>query len=327
MISVIPFDLWLSHAFQGMGDRFIPVMSFFTWLGYPQAYMIAVAIIYWSVNRKLGLRLAIFLPVVASLNSLLKQAFHAPRPYWLDPGIRAIRVSNGFGMPSGHAQASVVWLYAAFNLKKRWFWILAVVFALMIGLSRIYLGVHFSSQVITGWLTGMVILILFARFEQIFISWFLDRTFSRQLMLIGGISAGILLLGAVILYFTRDWEMSLVWISNAADDLTGHDESILISRGMSAVAGNSGGFLGVALGALFMHRSGGFELGGTWMRMLRSAAGLILLTALYFLLTLIEPDPENDLLAAAWRFSGFLVISFFSIFLLPLLCERCRRSA
>ncbi len=112
MTCVFPGDFWLTQSLQSIGMWFTPIMKFFTWLGYPQAYMIIIAIIYWSFDRKLGLRLAIFLPFVASLNSILKQAIHAPRPYWLDPDIRAIQVSNGFGMPSGHAQASTVWFYA-----------------------------------------------------------------------------------------------------------------------------------------------------------------------------------------------------------------------
>ncbi|MGW8315897.1 MAG: phosphatase PAP2 family protein [Bacteroidales bacterium] len=327
MISVIPVDLWLSHAFQGLGDRYIPVMSTFTWLGYPQAYMIAVAIIYWSVDRTLGLRLALFLPVVASLNSILKQAFHAPRPFWVDPGIEAIRVTNGFGMPSGHAQSATVWVYAAVNIKRTWFWVLAVVMTLMIGLSRIYLGVHFSSQVLAGWLTGIVVLVLFSRYEEKFLSWFLGLKFSVQILWLMGITAGIFLLGAVSVLVTRGWEMPPEWIGHAADELAGTGESILGSRGLVAVAGNCGGFLGAALGALFIHRRGGFDPGGPWMRLLRSVTGLILLTGIYFIFLLISPDPENDMREAAWRFSGFFVISLVTLYLYPLLFDRFRRPA
>ena len=327
VISVMSLDIWLSQAFQGLGDRFIPLMSFFTWLGYPQAYMIAMAIIYWSIDRQLGLRVAIFLPLVASLNSMMKQAFHAPRPYWVDPGIRAIRVSNGFGMPSGHAQASTVWLYAALHIKKTGFWIIAIVFAVMIGLSRVYLGVHFSTQVLTGWLTGIVFLFLFARYESTFLSWFLGRAYSVQLLLIGATSLGILLLGALILYLTRSWEIPVEWIINATDDLAAGGESILTSRGLGAVAGNSGGFLGVALGALFAHRRGGFDPGRPWIRVLRSVTGLVLLAALYLLFTLISPDPGKEVLAALWQFGGFSVIALFVIYLFPLLFDKCRRSS
>jgi membrane-associated phospholipid phosphatase len=325
MVGVFPGDIWLSQVFQSMGDWFMPIMSFFTWLGYPQAYMIAVAIIYWSIDRKMGLRLAIFLPLVASLNSILKQAFHAPRPFWIDPDIKAIRISNGFGMPSGHAQASVVWLYAAMHIRRRWFWITAIAAAVLIGISRIYLGVHFSSQVVAGWLTGIVVLVLFSSYESRVLAWFLSRKFSGQLLVISGITAGSFMLGALILFFTRDWEVPADWIENAALYLEARDESILSSRGLSAVAGNCGGFLGVALGALLAHRKGGFEQGRSgWQRVGRSAAGLLLLTAIYLLFSWISPDQDKETLAACWQFSGFFVISFFVIFLYPFACEKIR---
>ena len=101
-------------------------MEVFTALGYPQAYMVIMAIVYWSVDPKMGLRMAIFLPMVSSLNSILKLAIHAPRPYWVSTEIKAIHASRGFGMPSGHAQASTVWLLAGTYLRKNWFWIVAI---------------------------------------------------------------------------------------------------------------------------------------------------------------------------------------------------------
>jgi len=323
MIYVFPGDLWLSQSLQAMGDWPVPVMTFFTWLGYPQAYMLVLAIIYWSFDRKLGVRLAIFLSLVASLNSILKQIFHAPRPYWLDQNIRAIRVSNGFGMPSGHAQASTVWLYAGSILKRRWFWVLAIVIAFMVGLSRVYLGVHFSSQVLAGWLIGILVLLLFSRFEEKVLSWFLSRSLPTQLAMISGTSILILVLGGVFTCLMKDWEMPMEWILNSADDLAGRDESILSSPGMAAVAGNSGGFLGVALGALLSHRHGGFDTGGRgWKRLMRSVTGLVILAAIYGIYSWTLPDQAREVLYAIWRFGGFFIISISTIFLIPRLFIR-----
>lgn len=314
----MPGDFWFSLFLQGFGEWLTPVMKFFTWLGYPQAYMIIIAIIYWSFDRKLGLRLAVFLPLIASINSILKQAFHAPRPYWLDPDIKAIQVSNGFGMPSGHAQASTAWFYAASFVKRRWFWAIAIIVVLLIGLSRIYLGVHFSSQVLLGWAIGLVVLVLFTRYESIVLSWFLGQKFIRQLLLISGISVLILILGGAFVCILKDWDMPSEWIRNAADDLAGRNESILLSMGMASVAGNVGGFFGVALGALLSHRCGGFDAGGTaGKRLLRSAVGLIIFFALYGIVMLSSPDQEKEILYSVWRFSGFFAISFSTIFLLP----------
>lgn len=323
MSYVLTADYWLTLSMQSIGDWLAPVMKFFTWLGYPQAYMIITAVIYWSFDKKLGIRMAIFLPVVSSVNSILKQALHAPRPYWLDPNIKAINVSNGFGMPSGHAQASTVWLYAGSFLKRRWFWAMAVTIVLMVGLSRVYLGVHFSSQVLAGWLIGISIAILFFRVELQVITWFLGRQFNHQLILISGISIFFLLLGGIFVLILRNWEVPAEWIRNSADDLDGKGETILSSIGLGAVAGNTGGFMGVALGALFMHRNGGFDAQGTgWKRLLRSVAGLVIFFALYGIFMFTSPDQAKVVLYSIWRFSGFFVISFSAIFLLPLLFKR-----
>ena len=298
-------------------------MKIFTWLGYPQAYMILIAIIYWSFDRKLGLRLAIFLPVVASVNSILKQAIHAPRPYWLDPNIKAIHISNGFGMPSGHAQASTAWLYAGSCLKRGWLWAIAITVVLMIGLSRVYLGVHFTSQVLIGWVIGILVVIFFSRFESKIVTWFLRKKFINQLLWIAGISTLFLILGGVFVFILQDWEVPADWIRNSADDLAGRDETILSSIGMASVAGNTGGFMGVALGALLSHRNGGFNSRGTvWKRLLRSVTGLIIFFALYGIVMLTSPDQTKEALYSIWRFSGFFAISFSTIFLVPLLFMR-----
>jgi len=325
MSCVFPGDFWLTQSLQSIGMWFTPIMKFFTWLGYPQAYMIIIAIIYWSFDRKLGLRLAIFLPLVASLNSILKQAIHAPRPYWLDPGIKAIQVSNGFGMPSGHAQASTVWLYVAALMKRTWFWALALGIVFLIGLSRVYLGVHFSSQVLIGWLIGLFVVLIFLRFEKKVLSWFLNQKFSRQLLLISGISALICILGGIFVFILRNWEMPVQWISNSSAYFTDGNETILYSVGMDAIAGYAGAFMGTALGAILSHRQGGFDTGGkVWKRVLRSVAGLLIFIALYGILKLSTPDQAKVVLYAAWKFSGFFVISFSAIFLVPLLFIRIR---
>jgi len=318
MICIASYDAWISISFQSLGDWLTPIMKYFTWLGYPQAYMILIAIIYWSFDRKLGLRMAIFLPVVSSINSILKQAIHAPRPYWAHPQIKAIHLSNGFGMPSGHAQGSTVWLYAASFLKLRWFWALAVTLAIMVGLSRVYLGVHYSSQVLAGWAIGLLIAFLMIRYESPFLKWFLSRKFRNQLVFIFGLSAFILILGGAFVYLLNNWEMPVEWIRNSEDDLAGTGETIASSMGMGAVAGNAGGFLGVALGGLLSHRRGAFKATGLgWKRLLTSVSGLLIFFGLYVCIMLIAPDQAQGTLFSIWRFIGFFLLSFTVIFLVP----------
>ena len=321
----LPGDLRLVESLQNLGGGLTPVMEFFTWLGYPQAYMVLIAVIYWSVDRKLGLRLALFLPFVASVNSILKQALHAPRPYWVDPGVRALRVSNGFGMPSGHAQASSAWIYAASLLKKLWFWIPAITVVGMIGLSRVYLGVHFPGQVVTGWLIGILTAFLFIRFEPAVIRRFIKLTYRNQLGMILLVSMVLLSLGILFVILLNNRELPAEWIRNASDDLAGRDESIVSSIGLHSLAGNVGGFMGTGFGAIFSHRSGGFDVRGRWgKRVLRCITGLALVLVLYLGFQLIAPRDASDLVNSIWQFSGFFCISLSAIFLIPYLLLRLK---
>ena len=318
MINNWTWEISLILLMQDSGDCLTPVMDLFTWLGYPQAYMIIIAVIYWTIDRKLGMRLAIFLPLSASLNSILKQAFHAPRPFWVDQRIHAIHADNGFGMPSGHAQSATVWLLGAAYLKNVWFWFIAIVLTFGVGLSRAFLGVHFPSQIIVGWLLGIAMIICILRFESAVVSWLQNLKLIYQLLIVITFSILIILLGLFFVLMLDNREMPADWIRNSADDLAGRDETILSSIGMASVAGNAGGFLGVALGALLSHRNGGFDAHGTvWKRLLRSVAGLIFFFGLYAIVMWISPDQSKEVLHAIWRFSGFFIISFSTIFLVP----------
>lgn len=123
------------------------------------AYTLIVLFIFWCVDEKKGLRMGIILLVSAWINSALKLFLRQPRPYQLDPSVgRAFESS--YGLPSGHAQISLVfWM----SLAGKWLarpavWAAAVLISLVIGLSRLYLGVHFPTDLLAGWLLGALTL-------------------------------------------------------------------------------------------------------------------------------------------------------------------------
>jgi len=319
MMGIQTWDIWLIQSLQNTGDWLDPLMVFFTSLGYPQAYMIMVAMVYWSLDRKLGLRLAIFLPLVSSVNSILKFAFHAPRPYWVSTNIKAIHASSGFGMPSGHAQASTVWLLAGSYLRNKWFWIIAILLTFLIGLSRPYLGVHFPTQVLAGWAIGIAVMICFLRCEKGVSSWFQKVKLYWQLLFVVGMAVLIILAGAIILLMTESWVMPLDWIEIASPHLS-LDQTMLRSYSMA-----SGGFLGVAIGAILISRAGGFQVGGVWwIRVMRIVLGLVCMSLLYLALQELMPAEADFLAYATWRFLGFYLISFLAVYLLPLLYIRLK---
>jgi membrane-associated phospholipid phosphatase len=319
MMGIQAWDIWLIQSLQHTGNWLEPVMEFFTALGYPQAYMVLVAVIYWSLDRKLGLRLAIFLPLVSIVNSILKLAFHAPRPYWISKDIKAMHASGGFGMPSGHAQASTVWLLTSSYLQKKWFWIIAIMVTFLIGLSRPYLGVHFPTQVLAGWAIGITVMICFLRFEDGVTSWLQKLRLHWQLLFVTGIAVLIILTGAIILLASSNWDMPIDWIGNASPYRL-LDKNLLRSYSMASIAGNAGSFLGVAMGAILMGRAGRFLVEGVWwVRLLRIILGLACMFLLYTGMQKIAPGESDFLMYSTWRFLGFYLISFLAVYLLPML--------
>ena len=320
MHDIYSWELWFIREFQNAGEWLTPVMEFFTWSGYPQGYIVIIAMIYWSFDSRTGMRMAIFLSLISALNGLLKQLFHAPRPYWADPGIKAFHSSNGFGMPSGHAQASTVWLLAAFYMRNKWFWIIVIVLAFMIGLSRVYLGVHFPDQVIAGWLAGSILLIIYIRLESSVIRWMRNLKLIYQSLIVVAVSVLFMLTGGLLVRLLKHWEMPAEWIINASVYMSGENETILSSISLGAIAGNAGGFLGAALGIILIARAGGFITRGTWWkRLLRCLIGLTIITGLYMCLIAIAPDNENLIMYYIWRYFGFCLLAFSVIYLIPIL--------
>jgi len=92
-------------------------------------------------------------------NEVLKRAFARPRPGFAEPIVTA----GGFSFPSGHSMGTMVAVsmlaYAAFRWVKSVKWrrftiAFAVVWTVTMGFSRMYLGVHYLSDVIAGFAAG-----------------------------------------------------------------------------------------------------------------------------------------------------------------------------
>ncbi len=128
----------------------ITMMGEETWM------VLVFSYIYWCYRKDMALFLSFSLFSGLAVNSVLKNMFHLARPMG-EPGVRVLRAetATGYSFPSGHSQmgaAAFSSLYFWWKKKKLLF--LAIVASLLIAYSRLYLGVHYPKDVITGLLLG-----------------------------------------------------------------------------------------------------------------------------------------------------------------------------
>ncbi len=135
---------WLFILFSALSEEPI-FFLFFAWLWLPR-------------HGARGPRTTLLFLFALLVNQLLKAALQQPRPFLLDPALQ-LAPAYGFGLPSGHAQSSLFfWGLMALEFPKKHLWPVAVTFALLVGLSRVFLGVHFPQDVFAGWAVAAALL-------------------------------------------------------------------------------------------------------------------------------------------------------------------------
>ena len=132
------------------------VFQLITMTGEEQFYILIAAIIFWCVNKRFGYKLGFALLTSTIVNTALKATINISRPIGT-PGIRSLRVETATGQafPSGHTQgAATLWVSAIIQVKKRWMYITGISAIILVGCSRLYLGVHWPIDIMGGIVIG-----------------------------------------------------------------------------------------------------------------------------------------------------------------------------
>lgn len=158
MDPVLAWGLDVIRAFQSAASPALTlVMKVITFGGTEYFYLAALIGVYWCVDRRRGARLAILVLASTALNCWLKTVFAEPRPFDFDPTV-GMAFEATFGFPSNHAQnAAVFWGVAAVLFRGPWRLVMGILPPLLVGISRVYLGVHFPTDVAAGWAIGALI--------------------------------------------------------------------------------------------------------------------------------------------------------------------------
>lgn len=136
-----------------------PLLDFFfsliTVFGEETLFMAVGMIVFWCVSKYQGYYLLCTGFVGTTFNQFLKILCRVPRPWVLDPNFTIVEsareAATGYSFPSGHTQTAVG-LYGgiARATGKKWLRTSMIVLALLVGLSRMYLGVHTPADVLVS---------------------------------------------------------------------------------------------------------------------------------------------------------------------------------
>ncbi len=153
----------LIHSFES--EHVTQIMKFITFFG-STVFIVGVCFVCFIVNRKIGLWVSLNMASIALINQVIKWIVARPRP-----SVVHLVVETSYSFPSAHAMCSFVF-YALFAFiiyqKGKKFGMILMVMPLLIGITRIYLGVHYTSDVLAGYLFALTyfVTILFILFHH-----------------------------------------------------------------------------------------------------------------------------------------------------------------
>lgn len=248
-----------------------------TFMGEEEFYLVILPLLLWCVDFRLGARLGALFLLSTYFNFGIKDLCRQPRPFELDASLK-LADAEGYGLPSGHSQSAVVvWGSIAAWAHKNWVWAVATVLMLLIGFSRIYLGVHFPTDVLAGWAIGTVLLCLCLAVQLRVEEWLAKLRLLTHILL--ALAVPLLLL---TIHPTKDTVTALAPLA------------------------------GMGIGLALTHRYISFSARGPWwQRAVRFLLGGTIVAALYLGLKMVFPGEESPFYLA-FRFLRYGVVGLWT---------------
>jgi membrane-associated phospholipid phosphatase len=307
MDAIHLIEITITYFIQNLGTWLLPIMQFFSFCATEEFFILVMPILYWCMDTAIGMRVGVVVLISSSVVDITKMVCQLGRPYWLFPKVRTYAVESSFGLPSGHTQKAVaVWATLAATFKKTWLWVLSIFMILMIALSRIYLGVHFLSDVLAGLVISILFLILYLKLEAPVIRWAKKQPL-WVITLLSLIACVVpVLIVAAIRVAKAGWQVPAEWLVTDIDPF--NPEGILTLNGT---------LFGLLVGYAWLVRSGGFKIKGTpFQLVLRYFLGIAGIFAIRYGLKFVFPETA-DFLGYALRFIRYGLIGLWVAALAP----------
>jgi len=316
METVWSIEILVTYFIQGIGAWLLPIMQFFSFTATEKFFMLAMPILYWCVDSAIGMRVGIVIIMSSSMVDIFKMACRFPRPYWLFPKVQAFAQETSFGLPSGHSQKAIaLWGTMAVSFKKTWLWILSIFLIIMVALSRLYLGVHFLSDVLTGLLVSILFLVIYMKLETPVVRWAKKQSLWTIAIVSLIVTLIPILVVAVIRNANAGWQIPTGWLVSNIDPFN-----------MEGILTLNGTLFGMLIGYAWLCRAGGFTTTGTPLQMiLRYLLGVAGILAIRYGLKFIFPETA-DLFSYTLRFIRYGMIGIWLTALAPFLFIKLKLS-
>ncbi|KAA0760897.1 phosphatase PAP2 family protein [Bacillus sp. SH5-2] len=128
-------------------------------------YLVIISIIYWSVSKSTAFHMIVMLCFSEYIGIAIKDFMKIPRPYTYD-GISALyeTSASGYSFPSTHVQlATTFWGSLMTLCQKRIIWIMGIIFIMLVTTSRLYLRVHWLSDILGAVLFSTIAVYLYTK--------------------------------------------------------------------------------------------------------------------------------------------------------------------
>ena len=200
------------------------------------------------------------------------------------------------------------------EVHKRRFTVIALIVIFLIGTSRIFLGVHFLSDVLLGWALGGVLVWVAYKLRRKISDRLSAISRGRRIAVIVAVAAVLVLMITGVRWAAADWTLPGLWAERAGDvDPFELDGAFTFA----------GGWIGALIGYVLLSTGrGSFKASeGGWYRLVRFLLGIVVVAALWFGLGQLFPR-EADLLSYALRVVRYAAIGLWVTWLAPLVFEK-----
>lgn len=301
-------EIGIIQALQHLGSWLIVPMQAISSLGSEGFFIVLLPVILWCVDYSLGLRVGFILVTSGQVFLTLKMVFHSPRPFWYSEAVRAYSMETSFGMPSGHAMnAMMIFGQIAAGLRKKWVSWLCAILILLVGFSRVYLGMHFISDVLAGWLIGGAILAFSVREAARIGAWVSRKPLSAQYLVVIGSAVAWPVIASLPLWLGGNWVLPQIWVDHA---LRYGTAAMPDPYNLSGIYTYTGIWLGIGLGSVWLHARGGYDARGDARQQLeRVVIGLTGTLILWAGLDAIFPGGQNAF-ALALRVARYALVGW-----------------